>query len=637
MSREAARPESVVVDTRASPHARLQPVPLGSVRLQDTFWQPRLRVNQSVTLPSQYRQCEETGRIDNFRRAAGAKDGPFRGRYYNDSDVYKWVEAAAYVLAAGPDPALETMLDEVVRAIASAQQPDGYLNTYFMYEREGERWTNLRDLHELYCAGHLFQGAIAVHRCTGRRDLLDVALRYADCICRVFGPEGTDGTCGHQEIEMALVELYRATGEARYLVQARLFMERRGRKPGVIGGSPYHQDHQPFRELDAVAGHAVRMAYYCCGGADVLAETGEIAYADALERLWRSMTTRRQYVTGGIGSRYEGEAFGEDFELPNERAYAESCAAIGSVMWNWRMLLLTGEARFADALEIALYNGVIPGLSLDGSDYFYQNPLADAGRHRRQPWFECACCPPNIARMLASLPGYFYSTSPEGVWVHLYASGGAEAALPSGARLGILQETAYPWAGELRFTLALEAPETFSLFLRIPGWCRNAAVVMDGERLDLQIDKGVYVELRREWKPGDQVGLLLEMPPFRLECHPAVAGNAGRVALQRGPLVYCVEQADLDGADPANLVLPTGSELLADWQPDLLGGVVVLRGAARLRRPEPAWDEALYRRCGETAPPVEGPRELVAVPYYAWANREPGAMAVWIHSDSSEA
>src|SRR5579871_829364 len=350
-----------VVDMTRSPHARLRPAPLTAFRLEDAFWAPRLAVNREVTLPAQQRQCEETGRIDNFRRASGKKQGEFQGIYFNDSDVYKWAEAAAFSLATHPDPRLEADLDAVIAEIAAAQDTDGYLDTYFTFERAPERFTNLRDLHEIYCAGHLIQAAVAHHRATGKTTLLEVATRLADCLDRTFGPDRRVGACGHEEAEMALVELYRETGEARYLNLARFFIEERGQKPGLFGNSAYYQDHLPFVEQTEVTGHAVRQLYLTCGAADVAAETGEAAYRDALEALWRNFTQRRIYVTGGAGSRYEGEAFGVDYELPNDRAYTETCAAIASVMWNWRMLHLTGETRFADLMETTLYNGMLSG------------------------------------------------------------------------------------------------------------------------------------------------------------------------------------------------------------------------------------------------------------------------------------
>jgi DUF1680 family protein len=628
----------VVAETTRSPHRRLRSAPVNAVQLQDEFWEPRLRTNREVTLPAQYDQCEQTGRIDNFRRAAGKKQIPFQGIYFNDSDVYKWVEAAAYSLAAHPDAGLQSMVDTVVSEIAGAQDADGYLNTYFTFERKAERWTNLKDLHELYCAGHLFQAAAAHHRATGQRTLLDVACRFADHICATFGPERRAGTCGHEEIEMALVELYRETGEERYLRQARFFIDQRGQKPPVVGGSPYHQDHRPFRELDQVVGHAVRMVYLCCGAADLYAETGEPALRESLDRLWHNMVERRSYVTGGIGARYEGEAFGVDYELPNERAYAETCAAIGSVMWNWRMLALTGEARFTDALETTLYNGVLAGVSLNGQSYFYQNPLADSGSHRRQPWFGCACCPPNIARLLASLPGYFYGTSREGVWAHLYAAGSASMTLPGGARAAIIQRTRYPWDGEVEIEVQTDARDQFSLFLRVPGWCQSASVSINERPADAALSPGSYFELRQSWRSGDRVHLTLPMTARRVVCHPCVTNNVGRVALMRGPLVYCLEGVDHPGIELREVVLPAEADLQSSFEPGLLGGMEVISAGA-LVEPSLGWERRLYRSIDANqsreakSSTRQEPLRLTAIPYYAWANREAGPMQVWIRSD----
>jgi DUF1680 family protein len=627
---QSQQPPPYLVDTSASPHARLRPVPLGSVRLSDPLWEPRRRRNREVTLPSQYRKCDETGRIDNFRRAAGKIQAPFQGRYYNDSDVYKWIEACAYSLAEAPDPELERMTDLVIAEMADAQRPDGYLTTYDTFEREGDRWSNLKDLHEIYCAGHLIQAAVAHFRCTGKRAMLDIARRYADYLCEVFGPEGRNGTCGHQQIEMALVDLYRLTRDARYLRQAELFIDRRGQQPPVIGGSPYHQDHLPFRRLREVTGHAVRMVYYCCGAADLVAETGEPEYRAALDRLWENMTTRRMYVTGGIGSRYEGEAFGEDFELPNDRAYAESCAAIGSVMWSWRMLQLTGEAKYADLIESTLYNALLPGLSLDGELYFYQNPLADTGKHRRQPWFECACCPPNIARILASLPAYFYSQDDAGaVWVHQFAAGTAELALPDGRRLRLTQETRYPWDGEIRITAELDREGSVPLRIRIPAWSNQVELSVNGEPAETAVP-GAYAEIGNT-RSGDVVRLGLEMDATVVESHPYVTNNLGRAALRRGPLVYCVEETDL-GFDPRDLVLPRQVRPSPRWEPDLLGGVVTLSGEALAQETAGTWSNRLYVQDEELPEPPARAVSFQAVPYYAWGNREPGGMAVWIRS-----
>jgi DUF1680 family protein len=623
-------PHSFVVDTTRSSHARLKPVPISSVTLTDDFWAPRLRINRELTLPAQFQYLEETGRLDNFRVAAGKKEGRFVGIYFNDSDVYKWLEAASWALASRRDPGLEGMVDVVVTEIGAAQQPDGYLNTYFMGERVPERWSNLRDLHELYCAGHLIQAAIAHRRATGSERLLHVACRLADHIDRVFGsqPGKREGTSGHEEIEMALVELGRETSHARYVDLARFFVKMRGQ--GHAGGDEYHQDHRPFHALDRMVGHAVRAVYLNAGVADLCLEGDGDEYLPGLDRLWRNMVTRQMYVTGGIGSRYRGEAFGYDYELPNRRAYAETCAAIGSVMWNWRMLALDGDARYADVLETTLYNGVLAGLSLDGQTYFYQNPLADDGTHRREPWFGCACCPPNIARMLASLPGYAYGISDEGLWVHLYAEGAATIPLADGQILNVSQRTRYPWEGKI--AIEVGAAGVYSLFLRIPAWCEAGARLQVNEAPSgIALVPGAYAKVRRNWQAGDRVTLNLPMPVRRLSCHPYVPNNAGRVALMRGPLVYCAEQVDHPQAAVQDLALHVDWPLSAEWKPGLLGGVCVLRGEAVASPPGDEWSGHLYRtEDTKTRWGREQTVPLLAVPYYAWANREPGAMRVWL-------
>ncbi|CAA9449632.1 MAG: GH127 / GH146 [uncultured Rubrobacteraceae bacterium] len=628
----------MVVDTSRSPHARLRPLPLVGVRLSDGFWEPRRRINREETLPSQYRHLEETGRLDNFRKAAGKMEGRFEGIYFNDSDVYKWLEAAAWSLATDPDHDLEKMVDAAIAEIEDAQEPDGYLNTYFTFERANERWTDF-DLHEMYCAGHLFQAAVAHFHATGSGRLLDVAVRFADHICDTFGPE-EDGkrpaVDGHEEIEMALVELFRVTGNRRYLEQAGFFVDARGR--GLLGrpygrhDPSYSQDHEPLRDQDRVVGHAVRALYLYSGAADVYAETGEGDLLKALDRLWGNMTTRRMYVSGGLGSRHEGEAFGGDFELPNARAYTETCAAIASVMWNWRMLMLRGDARYADLIERTLYNAVLPGVSLDGGHYFYENPLEDDGTHRRQPWFGCACCPPNVARLLASIPGYFYSASDDALWVHLYAAGSAEAKMGAGRAVRLSQRTNYPWDGSVG--LRVDGEGEFALMLRIPSWCEDgASVEVNGEPFAGQVSPGSYAEIGRVWRPGDTVRLRLPTPVRRVEAHPHVAENAGRVALMRGPILYCVEGADNPGLDPRDLVLPEDAPLSEEYRPGLLGGAVVLTGEAKISSPGEGWEGRLYRPA--TARPdgrPTGTAKLTAVPYHAWANREAGPMRVWLRA-----
>ena len=620
-----------VVNTSKSPHAKLKPVPIESVRLEDRFWAPRLNVLREVTIPSQYEMLEKTGRIDNFRIAAGKKEGKFRGLFFNDSDVYKWVEAASYVLAYERDAEVESLVQSVIDEIVAAQDENGYLNTFFILGRKDQRWTNLRDMHELYCAGHLFQAAIAYYRATTRRKLLNAAIRFADHIADVFGQGKRLGTSGHPEIEMALVELYRETGLRKYLELAQFFLDNRGR--GLIGGSPYHIDHKPFRELDEITGHAVRAVYLCCGATDIYMETGEEELLKALMRLWRNMTERRMYITGGLGSRHEGEAFGEDYELPNERAYAETCAAVANVMWNWRMLLATADARFADVMELALYNGALSGISLNGKAYFYVNPLADRGRHRRQPWFECACCPPNIARLIASLPGYFYSTSTEGIWIHLYASGTARISFKDNSVL-LIQHTDYPWDGRIRIEVNPMKEDEFSIFLRIPGWCEEAFVSVNQRRLDVKARPGTYLEVKGDWHSGDVIELSLSMPIQLMVAHPHVTYNTCRVAIKRGPLVYCVEQVDNPGYDVWDLTISSNVRLKARFRPNMLNGVVVIEGEAFMLD-ESIWKGHLYLPMDKAELRLK-PTRFVAIPYYAWANRKPGPMIVWIRIMDSE-
>ncbi|MEM2913660.1 MAG: glycoside hydrolase family 127 protein [Candidatus Bathyarchaeia archaeon] len=618
---------TVVVDTDRSRFAKLHPVPIESVRLKDNFWAPRLKIIEENTLPSQYKLLHDTGRVFNFRRAAGKEKGDFQGLVFNDSDIYKWLEAAAFSYAYDPNPDLLAKSREIIDEIAAAQDEDGYLDTYFTFERKSERWKNLRDLHELYCAGHLMQAAVAFYRATGERKILDIACRSADHIISVFGPNKRMGVPGHPEVEMALVELYRTVGKKEYLDLAAFFVDNRGKR--IIGGSPYHIDHEPFRELTEVVGHAVRALYLNCGATDIYLENGDKTLFDALMRLWHNLTEQKMYVTGGAGARHEGEAFGDNYELPNARAYAETCAAIANFMWNWRMLLATGDGAFTDIMELTLYNGILSGISLDGRRYFYVNPLADRGRHRRQEWFYCACCPPNIARLIASLPGYFYSTSDNGIWIHLYA--GSEAHVKLGDNeVTLLQETNYPWNGEIDIMVNPKKEDVFSMYIRVPGWCREAKISVNEEKLEGKLQPGRYVEINRLWRSGDKINLSLAMPIDRIISHPHVAENNGKVALKRGPIVYCLEGADNPGFDVWDVVLPDGAPLNAEYAPDMLGGIVTIRGEA-LAADSEKFGRRLY------APKADVKYEMrrvkfTAIPYYAWANREEGPMTVWIKS-----
>ena len=645
MDRELHTP-GAVLDTSRSPHALLRPLPLGAMRVEGGFWAPRLERLRSVTLPQQHRQLEQSGRVDNFRRASGRRKVPFRGTYYDDSDVYKWMEAASYALATAPDRELRALLDGVIDEVAAAQRPDGYLSTYHTFEREGERYSDLENKHELYCAGHLIQAGVAHHRATGERSLLDVAVRAADHVCETFGPRGRAGAGGHEEIELALVELYRQTGDRTYLDRAGFFLDQRGAIPPLIGGRPYHQDHLPVREQREAMGHAVRLTYLACAMTDVAMETGDEGLSAASHALWESAFGRKAYITGALGSRYEGEAFGEDYELPNASSYAETCASIGGVMWNWRLLAMTGEARFAGWFETALYNGVLSGISLEGDAYFYANPLADrpppsgefaepsieqqrgSGQHRRQPWFACACCPPNIARLLASLPGYAYGMSDDGaLWVHLYLDGWVRAPLPDGSEIAFGVETDYPWEGAVKLTINDAPDRPVALRLRVPGWARGASLSVNAQPVAGAVAAGEYATVERVWRAGDVVELELPMDVRRELSHPRVAANAGRVALARGPLVYCLEGRDHD-ADLDEIAIPEDCGLRSEHQLDLLGGVTVVRGdAVLLPPPGPAGE--LYATVDARRHSEAQRVSFTAVPYYAWANCGPSPMQVW--------
>ncbi len=636
----------VVVDTSQGVAANLTPLPLTAVTLRDAFWAPRLAVNREVTIPSQLRLLEETGRLANFRRVTGKAGADFRGLYFNDSDVYKWVEAASWALAVEPDEEIAAMVDAVIADVAAAQRDDGYLNTYYSLERADQRWTNLRDKHELYCAGHLFQAAVAHHRATGSTALLDIAVRFADHICATFGAVADGkkmGTGGHPEIEMGMAELARDTGDDRYMQQAAYFLDVRGTRHadetcGAIGGRDYHQDHLPFREFDRMIGHAVRAVYLNAGATDIYTAGGDETLMVALDRMWRSMTERQMYITGGIGSRHEGEAFGADYELPNAQAYTETCASIAAIMWAWRMLAVTGDARYADVMELELYNGFLAGLGLDGASYFYVNPLADDGKHRRQPWYECACCPPNIARMIASLPGYFYNADREGnVWVHLYAEGEATIALPGGGQLDLAQRTHYPWDGDVEIEVTAADGETAALYVRIPGWAQGATAELNGGPVDTEVTPGTYAriapDVNRGWHKGDAIRLHLPMMPVWSESHPYVLENAGSIALSRGPLVYCFEGVDHPGVDLRDLRVSPAAEIEIVERPDLLGGVVALFAPAQVISKDAGWDDTLYRPATDIAKSSVTETTVTGIPYYAWANREAGPMQMWLRHD----
>jgi hypothetical protein len=623
-----------------------QPVPFTQVHFSDAFWLPRIETNRTATIPFAFKQSEETGRIENFKVAAKLSGKPWQGDFgFNDSDVYKIIEGASYSLMVHPDPKLDAYLDELIGWIAAAQEPDGYLYTAWTAQarKDGrriaccydkERWDNIRDSHELYNLGHMYEAAAAHFLSTGKRSFLDIAVKSADLVCSVFNADHRLDPPGHQEIEIGLVKLYRATGQVKYLNQAKFFLDMRGRnadKRRLYGA--YSQDHKPVVEQTEAVGHAVRAAYMYSGMADVAALTGDAAYVKAIDTIWDNVVSKKLYLTGGIGARHAGEAFGDNYELPNRSAYCETCAAIANVYWNHRMFLLHGKADYIDVMELSLYNNVLSGVALNGMLFFYPNPLESAAGHDRQPWFGCACCPSNISRFLASVPGYVYAVRDDAVYVNLFVNSDAEIAV-AGKKVKFTQATDYPRSGAVTLTVAPETEGRMTLNLRIPGWAQNKPVpgslyavrnadkqpvklTVNGAELAVVPVKG-YAVIDREWKAGDTLTLTLPMPVQRMVCDERVKDNVGKVALQRGPLVYCLEGHDVQEGRVLNLMLPDDAALTPDYNADLLGGLAILKGTAM----------ELSRSLEGTI--VRTPRAFSAIPYYAWAHRGRTPMAVWL-------
>ena len=606
----------------------MQAVPFDQVTIQDAFWLPRMETNRTTTVPHDLRLCEETGRIDNFAKAGGLIEGKFKGKFYDDSDVYKCLEGAAYTLVQHPDPKLEARIDAIIDKIAAAQEADGYINSYYTLAEPDKKWTNLDHMHELYCAGHMFEAAVAYHRATGKDKLLKVARGMADHIDTIFGHDKRIGYPGHEEIELALVKLYRETGETRYRDLAKFFVDVRGTVEDT-NKPEYRQAHEPVREQSEVVGHAVRAMYLYAGVVDVAGLSGDQSLIDAMERIWRSVALHKMYVTGAIGSSHHGEAFGPNYDLPNRTAYCETCASIGMALWNQRLLLMHGEGRFGDVLERVMYNAVLAGVALTGDRFFYVNPLESDGGHHRKEWYGTACCPSNVVRFLPSVGGYLYGTSDHALWINLYVASTAEATVGN-HKVKVTQETQYPWAGRVEITLAPDQPADFELRLRIPAWCTSASARVNGKAIDnLNVEAG-YANIRRQWKAGDTIELDLPMPIQRIQAHPKVAADRWRVALQRGPIVYCLEAVDNDG-DVFNLALPRDAQLEAEFKPDLLGGVVVLKGQG-VATEKTDWTDTLYL-------PESNRRSVpfTAVPYAVWDNRQAGQMVVWIPESSASA
>ncbi len=617
-----------------SPYARWHMLPLNSIELTGGFWANRQQMNHEVTLPHGYYMLEKAGNFENLRLAGGSSKGHYRGREFADSDIYKWLEAAAYELQHHFDESLKKKVDQVIELIVAAQQEDGYLNSYFQVVKQGESWTDLDFGHELYCAGHLFQAAVAHFWATGDPRLLEVSTRFADHISSIFGPGKRPGAPGHPEIEMALVELYRTTGNQAYLDLAKFFIDQRGQsKMRGLGwvGSEYHQDRVPVREASEIEGHAVRALYLTTGVTMLYQDTGERALLEALTRQWQDMVGRKLYLTGGLGARYEGESFGKPYELPPDQCYCETCAAIASILWNWQMLQVTGHGRFADLMERTLYNGFLSGLSADGRHFFYMNPLMSRGGNGRQEWYETACCPPNIMRLLASLGQYFATRDPTGLQIHLYDTGTIQTTLPSGDDIALAMMSDYPWQGKVELTVQTSEHTAWTLRLRVPGWCTSAQVNINGQPLDNTIIEDGYLVLKRVWKPGDVVALALAIAPQLIEAHPRIDAVRNSVAIEHGPLIYCLEAVD-STANLMDIYLDAEAPLQADWRDDILPEKIMVIKTRGYARKADNWQEVLYRpvRKHHHAANNYQPVWLTAVPYYAWANREPGMMRVWI-------
>jgi uncharacterized protein len=635
------------VDTSASPYGTLRTLPFAAVQITAGFWANYQQLNRQASLHHGYAMLERAGNFHNLRLAAGRATGAHIGRNFYDETVYKWLEALAWELGNRPDAELQRMADEVIELVAAAQQPDGYLNSYYTTAEPNARWGDLDHGHELYCAGHLFQAAVAFQRAIGDTRLLDVARRFADYIDSVFGPGRRQGTCGHPEVEMALVELYRSTQELRYLQLAQFFIDQRGyqtMRGYRTNGPEYHQDHLPVREVQEPAGHAVRQMYLAAGVSDLSLETGEPALVDAMRRVWRSMVATRLFITGGVGSRFDGEAFGEPYELPSDQCYCETCAAIGNLMWNWRMLLLTGERRYADLIERALYNGILSSPSLDGQHFFYVNPLLVRGSHYgrdassssdgraygvRPEWHYVACCPPNVMRLLATLGHYLATYDQQGIQIHQYASADIAVEMGERDRVALRMRTDYPWSGNIGLTIVETPDEAWTLRLRVPDWCLRYRLSIDGAPLEATATDG-YITLTRSWRAGTAVVLDLEVEPVLVAPNPRIDATRGCLAIMRGPLLYCLERHDQSAdVDLLDVQLDAGEPLRAEWSPALLGGAMLVRAHGYASDPQ-AWDGALYRPLPSTADQPQRALTLTAIPYYAWANRGVGGMRVWI-------
>ncbi len=635
-----------VIDLNDSPYAKLKTVPVRAVVIENGFWSQRRKANVVSSVPSMHDELLAHGRMDNFLRLEGKSSEPQKGPVFSDSDIYKWTEAVAFQLQGGDYPELRKTTDAMIAEVVAVQEPSGYLNTYY----DGDR-TPLRMLyptqttgHELYCIGHMLQGAIAYYRATGDTTLLDAGRRFVDdFLIPNYGPAPNQKgiVSGHPEIEMALIELSRTTGDRKYVDLAGYILHGDARIPLTPQQISYMFCGIPFPSRTKLEGHAVRAMYACCGATDYYLETGDPDYWKTLNILWDDLAAHQMYVNGGVGARASGESFGDAYELPNAQAYGESCAAIGNMMWNWRMLAASGDAKFTDVIERALYNGINSGMSLSGTTYCYRNPLAfdPAGESRdrhlvdgriRNAWYDTTCCPPNLERTFASLSGYFYSTNADGVYVHLYDNSEMNWHLHDGTGLRVKQETHYPWVGEVKLTVSPATPSEFAMFVRVPGWSVKNSVKVNGKEIE-GAKAGEYLKIHRQWAANDVIEMSFDMRTHLLKANPAVTEDRGRVAFQRGPIVFCMEQLDQPDASAtinfADYVVDVHGETAEHFEPELLEGVMVLSHSGRISKT--ATDHPLY--FSAATPPAQASATTIRlIPYYAWANRTPAQMQVWI-------
>jgi len=625
----------------------IQLVDLKNVKVTNGFWFNRIETNRKVTIPHVINKCIETGRMDNLYFAAGIKQGEFCTAYpFDDSDVYKTIEAASFSLISYPDAELEKTIDEWIDVIVKVQEKDGYLYSPRSVPSEKikrgigpERWSNLQWSHELYVLGHLYEAAAAHYKATGKRTLLDVAIKSADLVINTFNPDKLQIPPGHQEIELGLVQLYELTGNKKYLHQAKYFLDIRGKGKQLNNReswNEYAQDHKPVIEQDEAVGHAVRAAYMYSAMTDIAALTGDKQYENALDKLWQNVTGKKLYVTGGIGSTGSGEALGADYDLPNMSAYNETCSSIANMMWNFKMYQFHEDGKYLDVFERTLYNAFLSGIGMDGKSFFYPNPLQSYGTHGRTPWFTCACCPPNVARFIASLPSKIYSVKENNIYVNLFASSEAELTVNNSV-LKIKQKTNYPWDGNVKLALIPETTgKNFTLMIRIPGWAvdkpidndlykfmesgNEPVVKVNGKEIELKIEKG-FIAINKEWNTGDIIELNLPMDIHRIKANKYVDADLGKVALQRGPIVYCAEWPDIKGGYVRNLLLPDDINLTANFESDLFNGVVTINGKA-----------FAYSFIDENKTDKQE-LDFKAIPYYAWAHRGSGEMSVWIANE----